>query len=192
MKNFIIILTCIILGYVLYSLIWDYNSYIFGRKHFRYKDCNIKYRQELLPKSSLTDPDNLWFEECAKTEFIKCLCDKYVLSKDTFIQGYVERTFSETYWYQVNYVTKVLGLDRSILMRYHNTISKNDLLGRNEISDYDKDTLAFIKVLSLKYNENYIIQQKYFITIPSISVPIDTLIKYNDIIFEKPLRYGDA
>jgi hypothetical protein len=192
MKNFIIILTCIILGYVLYSLIYDYNSFIFGRRHFKYKDCNIKYRQELLPKSSLTDFDNLWFEECAKTEFIKCLMDKYVISKDTFIKGYVERAFINSYSFRMNYVINVMGLDTTILMRYRNEIFKDDLVGRNAISNHTQDTLNLMKILSDRFYEDYIIQANYFYKIPSVSLSIDTLIKYKEIVFKLPLRYGDA
>jgi hypothetical protein len=197
MKNWIIILLCLILGFAIYILVGKYNSFIIGPKHFKYQDCDMKYKQEYVnwTQSSLFYPNNSWLEDSARTVFIKCLCDRYIASQDSFIKGYIESAYDELRWYQINYIRDVKGLDTNILMRFKEKIFKNDPRGINAINKYCNDTLILRDILVLRFHENNSIRQEYYDVIhslPAEKVNIDTLIKYKDIIFTIPPHYGDA
>ena len=188
MKNWIIILICLILGFVIYILFGKYNSYIIGSQHFKYQDCNIKYKQEYINwnQSSMFDPNNRWLEDCAKATFIKCLCEKYIVTRDTIIKDYVESAYREDNWYQNNFIGKVRGLDTTILMNNKENIFRNDPIGEKAIIKFRNDTIALIKILSTRFYENYRIRLEYYnmiLSLPAENVTIDTLVKYKEIIF---------
>jgi hypothetical protein len=141
------------------------------------------------------DPKNKWLEDCARANFIKCLCDKYIVTKDTFIKDYVESAYREDNWYQYNYVGKVRGLDTTILLNNKESIFSQDQKGNNAIIKYSNDTVTLMKELSTRFYEDYWIKLEYFnviLSLPKENVTIDTLVKYKEIVFRLPPKYGDA
>jgi hypothetical protein len=195
-KSWILILTSIVLGFLIYYIVGKYSSYIFGPEHYKYSDCDVKYRQDYINwnGSSAFYPYNRWQADSAKTVFIKCLCDKYVLTKDTFIKSYVENAFRESEWYQSNYFENVGKLDTLFLMKYKDEIFHNDSRIYEAINKYRSDSIVLINILINQYRDNYNIRREYYNLILSKTeiVTIDTLIKYKKAIFKIPEHYGDA
>ena len=196
MKSWILILTSVIFGFLIYYIVGKYNSYIFGPEHYKYSDCDVKYKQEYINWncSSVFDPYNRWQADSARSVFIRCLCDKYVLTKDTFIKSYVENAFRGNEWYQSNYYENLGKLDTLFLMKYKDEIFQNDSIIYKAINKYRTDSIVLLNILSGQFKDNYTIRRKYYKLILSKKeiVGIDTLIKYKNIIFKIPEHYGDA
>lgn len=188
---------CIVLGYVIYYMVGKYNSFIFGPSHFKYQDCDIKYDQEYLnlDYNSATDPNNRWLEDSAKSVFIKCLCDKYILTRDENIKNLIDSIYYGDTWYQGNFNSEVKGFDSIILMKYKKVIFKNDSKVLSAISKYKNDNEGIILLLKDKLKNSYESRLEYYrvlYSIPENKVPIDTIIKYKETIFKIPPHYGDA
>jgi hypothetical protein len=193
-------MVCIILGFVIYDLMVRFDINIVVNRHYKYLDCDVKYKHAVTNwrESTMYWPTNNWQKDSAKSVFIRCLCDRYILSKDSITKDYIMSFYDTDVWFQENYLRDVRYsvLDTSILMRHREEIFSSELNALQAINkNSNKDTVFLKKILSDKFKEIYEIRNKYYnviFSLPQERPQIDTLVKYKDIIFRTPSRYGDA
>lgn len=197
MKNFILILISIVLGFLAYKFIGRYNSNIVGPSHFQYLDCDVSYKQDYVNMDHCTavGPYNHWLEDSAKSIFAKCLCEKYLQSKNENIKQKIFQIYNEETWYQVNFYKTTKAYDINVILKFKDRIFKNDPTVLDWIKNNYKNNKGINEFIIMKIHNRDESRYEYCSIINYMDkekIPIDTLVKYKEIIFKIPPIYGDA
>jgi hypothetical protein len=189
LKTWILIIISIILGFVIYKIIWG-NDLVFKiNKSYEYFGCEIKYKHAFFYTQNHWYNENNCEEQSAKYSLMRCLSEKYIIEKDTSIRNFIFTFLKNDKYAQNNYLRDILyEKDTSFIVKNCELIYKDDRKVLKFIKNYrNKDTIYFKQIL-VHYIEISNYAKEYYEQIiykqPFDMPRIDTIIKYYKIIFK--------
>jgi hypothetical protein len=190
MKAWILIIICLILGFILCGIIWNNDLALVVKKRYKYFDCNVKYKHAYLFTEHHWYNDNILQEDSAKYALMRCLCNKYIITKDSSIKNFILNFYNNDSYSKQNYIREIVynKIDTSILIKNCEDIFKDDrriLKVIKKYKDKNSDYLKGILINNLdkgnysRFNYNQVIYD-----LPVDNPSIDTIIRYQEIIFK--------
>lgn len=150
MKPWIIILLCFVCACLIYFLVLNFAKDPVETKYLEYKGCKVSYyysSTDFFFSNHQTMGHSLrnWTEELyAENELIKCLCEKYILTKDNDLKERIFKYYKSDNTFRHNYS----------LIRYY-SIPPMDTILRYGHRIFRKDTCLFNQFIKYKTTKDY-------------------------------------
>lgn len=191
MKTWMVIAICFIASVILYWYVWDDINIKVPRSH-NFFGCKVKYRQTILSTNYLRLNDNIDEQNSAKYKLARCLCEKYASVRDSSLGNFILAFYRNDEYAKRNYISGLVFnyLDTCFLIENCQKIFKDDFRFLQKIKKCtDRDSEEFVKELITSLNNSYWADYRYKDLLHAIPVddpPLDTIVKYRELIFKYP------